>query len=124
MYLIDRPIAIIRPRQPLVHWINTTSGPDHVFTLEQVSKECLTLLMPNGATDGDAEEPLKDRYADIFVVALAGWCTDENLWPNDRSYVKFREWFDVEFHSMVFDANEDDIGKKPYEYMSFQNSSC
>ena len=28
----------------------------------------------------------------------------------------FLEWFEVEYHSMVFDPFEDDIEKEPYDY--------
>jgi hypothetical protein len=28
---------------------------------------------------------------------------DESTWPTERTYAAFREWFDVEVHSVVID---------------------
>lgn len=42
--------------------------------------------------------------------------TDDDTWPEKITYKMFLEWFDVEFHSMVFDSLEDDIEKDPYDY--------
>ena len=33
----------------------------------------------------------------------------QRTWPVNRSYATFREWFDVEIHSIVLDASDDDI---------------
>ena len=34
---------------------------------------------------------------------LVDWYTDESLWPKKRSLKMFREWFDIQYHSMVWD---------------------
>ena len=39
-------------------------------------------------------------------MELDGWYADESLWPKKRDYRTFRAWFDVEWHSMVFDASD------------------
>jgi len=41
---------------------------------------------------------------------------DDGTWPDKITYEMFLEWFDVEFHSMVFDSLKDDIEKEPYDY--------
>jgi hypothetical protein len=38
------------------------------------------------------------------------------MWPENKTYKMFQEWFDVEFHSMVFDLLQSDIEKEPYDY--------
>jgi hypothetical protein len=42
-------------------------------------------------------------------MELSGWSIDENLWPKKRTFKIFREWFEIEPHSMVFDSGDDEI---------------
>ena len=37
---------------------------------------------------------------------LDGWVTDEPLWPPKLSLKPFREWFDIQYHSMLWDLAE------------------
>jgi hypothetical protein len=120
MYVIDRTIAIIRPKKPFMDWLKSTD-PDFPFDMERAGRERVTFLMPRYVTKDDAEEALKHLYSDIFAVQLSTGCTNESQWPEDRGYEKFREWFDVEFHSMVLDPFEDEIRKEPYEYVSTEH---
>jgi hypothetical protein len=78
--------------------------------------ECHVILLPEYDLHEDAEVIIKELYNDIFEVELSGWITDKSKWPENRTYEKFLEWFDVELHSMVFDPFEENIEKKPYEY--------
>jgi len=36
-------------------------------------------------------------------MELEGWHMDESAWPVDRTFKKFRDWFAIEFHSVVED---------------------
>jgi len=36
-------------------------------------------------------------------MELEGWHLDESAWPVDRTFKKFRDWFAIEFHSVVED---------------------
>lgn len=48
--------------------------------------------------------------ADIFELELEAWIADPDVWPEDRSYKMFTEWFDVKvsdtFVDLGFDALE------------------
>lgn len=50
-----------------------------------------------------------DENHKIFEMELSGWSIDENLWPKKRTFKIFREWFEIELHSMVFDSGDDEI---------------
>ncbi len=39
----------------------------------------------------------------LFEMQLDGWHTDESAWPRNRTFAMFREWFSIEFHSVVED---------------------
>jgi hypothetical protein len=55
-------------------------------------------------------------FQDIFELELSSWMADDETWPEKINYKMFLEWFDVEYHSMVFDSLKDDIEKEAYDY--------
>jgi hypothetical protein len=58
--------------------------------------------------DDDQVELLQEFYEAIFERELMGWCTDPAAHPDARTFEMFLEWFEVEFHSMVFDLLDDE----------------
>jgi len=52
---------------------------------------------------------LKDVFAEVFERELFGWHTDETAWPKNRNLALFREWFDIEIHSVVEDLCDFEI---------------
>lgn len=50
---------------------------------------------------------LRDSCEEIFEEQLAGWYTDESVWPRDRGFHVFRRWFDYHHHSMVIDLSDE-----------------
>jgi hypothetical protein len=49
-------------------------------------------------------------HDDIYCNELAGWYTDEEMWPKDRSLKIFKQCFDVEHSDLV-----EDVGRGPIE---------
>ena len=60
-------------------------------------------LLQSVFVNRDDERILKKVYRRIFEEELYAWMTDESVWPEKRDYPTFRAWFDVAFHSLVFD---------------------
>ncbi len=116
MYLINRQVAIVKPKQPFVDWVDSISeDPSENVSLKEVRSECTVYLVADGANnEEEALEYLYEFYDEIFADQLDGWYTDETRWPQDISLVKFKQWFDIEVHSMVVDLYEDEIEKEPY----------
>ena len=112
MYLINRSLAIIIPKQPFVDWANQLPGPELKLTLKDVQKECQAVLIPEYDTEDEAKEYINDLYEDIFAQELFSWTTEESEWPQERTKELFWRWFEVTFHSMVFDPYEDPIEKE------------
>ena len=44
---------------------------------------------------------------------LGGWVTDEALWPKNRTFEMFHEWFEVQMSSIVQDLYLDE----PLDYI-------
>ena len=116
MYVINRSAAIIIPKKPFVDWANSLEEEGNKYSIEDFSSDCTVILLPAIDSDEHADAIVKDLYKNIFEAELSSWTTDENEWPRNRTYKMFLEWFEVEYHSMVFDPFEDDIEKESYDY--------
>ena len=116
MFQIDRSLAIIKPKQPFVDWANSVVDEEEQYSISDFSTDCSVILLPVVDSDEDAEAFIKDIFQDLFELELSSWIVVDDMWPENRTYKMFLEWFDVEFHSMVFDSLKDDIEKEPYDY--------
>ena len=117
MHTINRSVAIIKPKQPFADWVNSfPDAGDDQYTIQDFSTDCSVILLPVVDSDEQAEAFVKDIFQDLFELELSSWMTDDDTWPEKITYKMFLEWFDVEFHSMVFDSLKDDIEKDPYDY--------
>ena len=112
MESINRAIAIIKPKQPFIDWINSEPSDTVKYTLETISQENLTFLIPEYDDPDDALRFIKKHFTSIFEFELFGWCTNEESWPANRTWKMFQEWFDVQIHSEVFDLLDENIEKE------------
>ena len=121
MYEIDRMLVIVKPTIALVDWINKDIPyKDDKATLDMVSTDCTSLLIPEFDDYFEAEKYIEDIYLDIFEAELESWSLDKTTWPQNRSYELFREWFDLEFHSLVFDASDVELFESEFEVTTIQ----
>jgi hypothetical protein len=98
--MLNRSAIIVRPNQPFLDWAATLDGSD----LEPDQEGDQTVyLIPEYEDDFEAAVVLSQIYDIIFEEELFAWHTDESEWPKNRSYSMFREWFNIEFHSIVED---------------------
>lgn len=106
---INRSLVILKPKQPFLDWARTLDDEDKNLTLEQLAEDSTAYLIPELWQDSDQQELLESYYDVLFEEQLAGWWTDEADWPQKRDLKKFLAWFEVEFHSLVFDLCEEPI---------------
>ncbi len=116
MFVVNRSVAIIKPRQAFIDWANSVSDEGYQFSSYDLSLEYHVMLLPEYDSDEHAEAILKELYNHIFEVELSSWVADASKWPKNRTYEEFLEWFEIQLYSMVFDPFENNIEKKPYEY--------
>jgi hypothetical protein len=108
--VVNRGALILRYKEPAVRWIDDAdpeSSPSSV-TLESVNEERTVYLIGDSAGEDShsLERWLKRHYAEIFERELEGWYTDPDLWPKERSYRLFREWFEPELHTVLIDLGD------------------
>jgi hypothetical protein len=114
MYLINRAVAIIKPKQPLVDWINGYPGAEGLVTLGQAREDCTVILLPEYYTEDEAYSFIEEICSELFEIELHSWYVDENYWPTNRDYQTFMDWFEIEIHSMVLDPFEEEIEKEEF----------
>ena len=116
MFQIDRSVAIIKPKQPFVDWANSVGDEKEPYSIHDFRTDCSVILLPVLDSDEHAEAFIKEIFQDVFELELSSWIVVDEMWPENITYKMFQEWFDVEFHSMVFDLLQSDIEKEPYDY--------
>lgn len=117
---INRAAVIIKLKKPFIDWLVYTGkeydGPGHELKPENVQAEGFdskhVYLIPAYDETEEYEKFVRKHCTEIFEHELAGWYTDPEMWLKDRSWKVFREWFDYEIQTMVFDATPD----KPLEH--------
>lgn len=105
---VNRSILLVRPRQPYLDWADSLPNPTPV-TLDELREDCNVYLVSEILDPDDELAVLQNHYAAIFEQELSDWMTGEDFWPSKRTLSMFMDWFDVEFHSMVFDLLDDDV---------------
>ena len=98
--MLNRGALIVRPKQPYLDW---AASLDDSGVVPDPEDEQTVYLIPEFDDDDEASEILEDIYAEVFERELHGWHTDEAAWPQNRTFAMFKEWFDVELHSVVED---------------------
>ena len=111
MNYVERQVAIIKPKEPYLEWINAVSEPGDHVRLEDLQTDCTAILLPHFDTVEESMNYLEQIFHPIFECELLGWSNDRNAWPNDRTLRLFHEWFAIEFHSEVIDAENGPIAK-------------
>jgi hypothetical protein len=115
MDTIHRSVAVIKPKQPFLDWLNALPDNDQPFTSAELQTDCTVLLLPEFGNDLQAQKFIKKIHADIFERELDAFFTDPDYWPPKRDYKTFLEWFDIEHHSEVFDTVDKEIIKERWE---------
>lgn len=111
MQTINRFAVIVRPLQPYADWANSAPvrGTDDMVSLEELQDDALVVLTPEKDTLEEALAWLKKYKPQIFEEELESWCTDRATWPEKRTARLFDQWFELEMHSMVYDAVDEPI---------------
>ena len=112
MRMINRDIIVIKPRQPMLDWINSTDPHGTTLTLADIQQDCTVLLTPEMDGPEEVHAFLYELKPLLFEQELAGWYLHRESWPERRTAELFDEWFDLEIHSMAWDLAWDE----PIEY--------
>jgi hypothetical protein len=116
MYFVDRSIAVIKPKQPFLDWLNKLPDNDVILTLEDIRSDCTVLMIPEVNEQEDGIACIDDMADRVFEMELSSWTDDPKLWPKSRNLKTFWEWFDVEIHTVLMDTVDQDIHNSPVDH--------
>jgi hypothetical protein len=88
MHIIDRSIAIIKPKQPYVDWANQLPDANSEASLDDLQRDCFALLIAEYDNGEEAIEHINEMWEDLFEEKLLGWSTNEDWWPKERTLGK------------------------------------
>ena len=109
LFEINRSALIAIAKQPFIDWLHTVDPSSRDIDLSRVNREPSVYLVPVFDADDDFTEWLHEHCTIIFEEQLGGWWTDERSWPANRGIEVFKEWFDCQRHSMVWDLDDEPL---------------
>ena len=99
----DKNTIVIRHKKPFFDWLNKTLKDG---VLKKEIEENMYLI--TGSVNGeDIADWLMENFDNFFHDELNKFCTDQSLWPENRTYEMFCDWFDFGFSSIFLLGLED-----------------
>ena len=102
-FTINRTLVMLVPRQPFLNWLNDADPTEEPLSAEDLRDDCNVFLIPQFNDAVDSMKWIEKRWSMLFEHMLLEWIVDETMWPENRTLEMFREWFDIETHTMVWD---------------------
>lgn len=93
---INRSAIIIKPLQPFIDWCSNLYPED----MDDI-KETRTYLISEDIEDIDFW--LEKKFDKLFTFELTSWHTNKKEWPQKRNYKMFKEWFQIDISTMIYD---------------------
>jgi hypothetical protein len=113
---LNRAIVVLHYKQPYIDWVKTAGEYPMDLTLQKVNDDGEAFLVPSfdcpvDPVDGteDAVKWVEKHWRMFFDHVLGSWMLDESEWPQKRTLKMFREWFDVEYRSMIWDLGNEPL---------------
>ena len=106
---INRNAILVRPKKPFFDWLELIFHEEQ--TISDTEENNIYLIREMGSNE-NIKKWIKKNFDNIFVNELNDWYTDESVWPPNRTYKMFSEWFEIEIHSMVLDLEEFPVTKE------------
>ena len=106
---VNRCAAVVTATDEYIEWASRSPEETTEDELEYLRKEASVYLISE--PEYDIERWLRKNYEMIFENELWAWCTDQTLWPEDRSLEAFKKYFNVRFCPEVFDSEKEIISK-------------
>ncbi|MFC3561141.1 hypothetical protein [Pedobacter jamesrossensis] len=101
---INRSAIILRPLQPFLDWFSNLY-PEDVHEV----KETKTYLISEDIDDVEAW--LRKKFDRLFVLELEDRHSNKKKWPQNRNYKMFKQWFQVELSTWVYDLEKEPVSK-------------
>jgi hypothetical protein len=106
--MINRGLLLVKAKEPFREWVSSLPAT-HEISIREINNDSIAYLIPQFEDDQQRDSIINKVYPDIFVAWLFNWCIDDNRWPQNRTLALFKNWFELECHSVVEDMVENDL---------------
>lgn len=107
MKTINRTALLIKGREPYVKWANSFDEGDPILDIND--QHSTAYLIPDTYDEFNYEKYLKKNFKIIFESELEAWMADPNVWPQQLTYKKLKEWFEIQVSDIIFDLGKGDV---------------
>jgi hypothetical protein len=104
---INRTVIVVTPKKPYIDWAN--SFEDGGVKIGSNSMNNSAYLIPEEYDELNYENFLKNNFNYIFEEELNAWMTDPDVWPQNRDFKTFGDWFDTLACDTVIDLSNEPI---------------
>jgi hypothetical protein len=108
---INRSAISLKPLQPFIDWHNAIYP---TTSIEASDLNDINTYLINSNSYEDIEVHLKKKFDKYFMMELEGWHTNKKEWPQRRNYKMFKNWFEVNICTAVFDLEKTPVRKDDY----------
>lgn len=105
---IDRNAIIVKPKKPFYDWLHSLYEKSPKLGKEENNVYLIREMVSNE----EVRKWIKKNFDQIFINELNDWNTNEEGWPQKRTFKMFEEWFEVEINSMILDLEDEPIFKE------------
>ncbi len=107
--MLNRSAVIVKPRQPYLEWARQDDAEGLTASVfKAFHTEPTVYLLPEYDDPPAQREVLEEFWPCLFETILGGWVTDGALWPKNRTFDMFRQWFEIQMSSIVQDPYLDE----------------
>ena len=104
MSLVNRSAVVVRPREPFLQWAkldDSTGIAESVF--EGLRSAPNVYLIPENEDVEDVRDLIRPAWSEVFEAMLESWLTDPGMWPANRTWAMFEDWFEIQVCECVHD---------------------
>lgn len=102
---INRSAIVLRPLKPFADWLFNLYPEDEYPEFMESN-----IYLVNDKID-NLEAWLKKKFDKFFMYELDSWHPNKKEWPQKRTYKMFKQWFQVELSTMVYDMEKQPVSK-------------
>ena len=119
-HTLNRASVSLKPKKLLIDWlreIDRSIGAETNSLVDPLNENGDIFLIPGEDTIESREDAVKwveKRWSDFFEFELGKWIIDDQLWPKNRTLKLFKDWFDIEYHSMVWDLGNEPLATEDW----------
>ena len=113
---LNRGLVVIRYKQAYIDWVSIAGELPLALSLAHANEDGESFLLPTYESQTDpvdsAEDAIKwveKRWRMFFEHILGSQILNEAEWPKKRTLKMFREWFAIEYKSIVWDMGTEPL---------------